>query len=92
MKNKKQDKIINFEEIRPRILAELDKRFESMGISESVSLVDGFVSQPFTMELSSTYVIGGPIIPMIMLVGEDSGRIYFFALRAILKDIIDEEI
>lgn len=86
MENKNQQKIINFEDVKEEILTELKNRYNELEISEPVSLVDGFVNQQFGMELSSSIVIGGPIIPMIMLLGKKSGRIYFFALKAILKE------
>ena len=38
-------------------------------------------------ELTGAFVIGGPTIPMIAVVGNNSGRIYFFALKALLPDI-----
>ena len=83
--NKQQNKIF-FNEIKPKILAALQAN-PKVEIKESVSLVDGFVSQPISMELSNSVMLGGPMIPMIMLVGNESGQIYIFALKAILKDI-----
>ena len=82
-----EKKTLKFEEVKSRIVSELEKRYENLGITEEVTIIDGFVNQPFTMELSNTFMIGGTTIPMIMLVGKDSGRIYFFALKAIIKDI-----
>jgi hypothetical protein len=80
-------KIIKFEEIREKIVSELKHRSKKFRIEESVTLLDGFVNTPFGKELSDSFVIGGPTIPMIMLVGNDSGQIYFFALKAIIPDI-----
>lgn len=80
-------KIIKFSDIRQDIIFELHKRAQDIGIAESVTLVEGFVNQPFGMELSGTYIIGGPTIPMIMLLGNTTGRIYFFALKALLRNI-----
>lgn len=78
---------IKFDDIRPRIINALKEHSKNSGIAESVSLVDGFVSQPFSMQLSDSIIIGGPTVPLIMLVGNESGQIYFFALKAILKDL-----
>lgn len=80
-------KLVKFEEIKDQIIAELEKRSAIIQISEPVTLVDGFLNEPFSKELSDTFVIGGPTVPMIMLVGNDSGKIYFFALKALLRDI-----
>lgn len=82
-------KRIRFSEIKDDILSALTNKMENNGLSlgERVSLIDGFVNQPLSLELSGSFVIGGPSIPMIMLVGEKSGRIYYFALKAILPEI-----
>jgi len=77
---------IKFEDYKQRITNALRGR-GNIGISEPVTLIDGFISQPLQAELTGAFVVGGPAIPMIMLVGNSSGRIYFFALKAILPDI-----
>ncbi|MBX9831113.1 hypothetical protein K2X40_04090 [Candidatus Babeliales bacterium] len=84
---KAQDKVIKFSDIKEEITKVLNSRSKKMGIKESVTLFDGFVRQPFNPELSSTYVIGGPTVPMIMLVGNETGQVYFFALKAVLDNI-----
>jgi len=88
--NKKKD-ITKFENIKDRIIDHLDNIIDKteMGIYEEVDLIDGFVNLPFTLELSSNLIIGGSTIPMIMLCGRDSGRIYFFALKAIIEEMQD---
>jgi hypothetical protein len=45
------------------------------------------MNEPFSKEISSSFVIGGPTVPMIMLLGNNSGQIYLFALKIILPDI-----
>lgn len=75
--------IIKFETVKQDIIKALEK--QKLVIAEPVSLVDGFVNQPFNMQLSNSIEIGGPTIPMIMLLG-NSGQIYLFALKAIIKD------
>jgi hypothetical protein len=85
MEDKKQKKMLKFEEIRQEILDELNKRNKCIGISEPVTLVDGFVNHPVNMELTSSLMLGGATIPMIMLLGTQSGIIYLFALKALLK-------
>ena len=85
MSNNQQPKKIKFDEIKQDILSALQQKAETLG--EPVSLIDGFVSSPFSTELSDSVILGGPTIPMVMLVGDNSGRLYFFALKAILKSI-----
>lgn len=79
------EKII-FENYKSKIITALKQKGD-LKISEPVTLIDGFVNQPLQGEISGSITIGGPSIPMIMLIGNNSGRIYFFALKAILPDI-----
>lgn len=85
MENNQIQGITKFADKKQDILKELEKRLADSGISEDVTLIDGFVNQPVYMELTDSLVLGGPTIPMIMLLGKKSGRIYLFALKAILK-------
>ena len=78
-------KIIKFDEIKIELLEALNKK--NLHLPEKVTIVDGFVNQPLSMELSGSFIIGWPSVPMIMLVGVESGRIYYFALKAILPSI-----
>lgn len=78
---------IKFSDYKEKITKALTQKQPFLGISESVSLVDGFINQPIQQELSGNIVIGGPTIPMIAVVGNTSGRIYYFALKALLPDI-----
>ena len=87
MDNNQTQKTIVFEKIKEQIITALQDPSKNLGIDEPVTLFDGFVNQPFCTELSGTFIIGGPTIPMIMLVGNNSGRVHFLALKAILKDI-----
>ena len=84
-----QPKIIKFSEIKERLVQALNLKLSQnkLSVNEKVTIVDGFVNQPLSMELSGAFVIGGPAVPMIMLVGNDSGRVYYFALKAILPDV-----
>ena len=69
------------------MVEDLNKLMDDLGINESVSIVDGFANQPFQKELSGSFKIGGNTIPMVMLVGNKTGRVYYFALKALLPDI-----
>jgi hypothetical protein len=64
----------------------LSDKSTSLGIQEKYILIDSFINPPIYNELTEDFVLGGPTIPMIALVG-DSGRIYFFALKALLPKI-----
>lgn len=81
-----KNKVIKFEDIKARIAAKINSNITLLGLNEPVSLVDGFVNQPISMELSGSFILGGPTIPMVMIVGNKTGRIYLFALKALLPD------
>lgn len=82
--------IVSFDEIRDKI-ADLftDERLEKANIHESVSLIDGFYVPDFRKEVNHDLIIGGPYIPLVMLVGDESGQIYFFALYALFPELRD---
>jgi len=84
-----QPPTIVFSHIKPQLLMVLNKKeqYDELHLPEKTTIIDGFVNQPLSTELSGSFVIGGPSIPMIMLVGNESGRIYYFALKAILPSI-----
>ena len=78
---------IKFSEYKQRIIDALNSRSPQLGINEPITLVDGFINQPLQIEFTGGLVIGGPAIPMVAVVGNNSGRIYYFALKALLPDI-----
>jgi hypothetical protein len=84
-----QPKIIKFIEIKGDLIKELNLKLtqKKIQINEKVTIIDGFVNQPLSMELSGSFIIGGPAVPMIMLIGNDSGQIYYFALKALLPNV-----
>jgi len=51
------------------------------------TIVEGFIMQPISSEVSGNMIIGGPTIPLVAIVGNTSGRMYYFALKALLPDI-----
>jgi hypothetical protein len=83
----RQKQKIKFDEIKDKVLSALHERAEIINIAESVTLVEGFLNEPFSTELSTSIIIGGPTIPMVMLVGNESGKIYFFALKTLVKEL-----
>lgn len=80
-------KPIKFEEYKQQILDSLNSRGASLGLNEPVTLVDGFFNFPLQKEMTGDLVIGGPTLPAVLLVGQNSGRLYFFALKVLLPDV-----
>lgn len=86
-------RIIKFEDIKDRLNQALHKRDEQklLHINEPVTLVNGFIKSPLSKEISASVVLGGPEIPMVALLGKQSGRLYFFALKALISDLEESE-
>lgn len=82
-----EKKILKFSDHKEEIIRALNERAPQHGIQEPTSLVDGFINQPIQKEFTGGLVIGGPAIPMVAIVGNNSGRIYFFALKVLLPDL-----
>ncbi len=78
---------IKFSDYKEEILKALNEKVSSHGILEPTSLIDGFINQPIQKELTGAFVVGGPTIPMVAVVGNNSGKIYYFALKALLPNI-----
>lgn len=75
---------IEFKDVKQAVLDELEKR--ELHINEPVNIVDGFINLPYQLAITNHFILGGPTIPLVMLVG-NSGRMYYFALKSILKDL-----
>lgn len=77
---------LKFSDLKWKIIEELKKR--DLWIHEPITLVDGFINQPIYDELTWSFVIWWPTIPMVMLIGNNSWRLYFFAAKALLPNDI----
>jgi hypothetical protein len=84
----KSEVVIRFEDIKDELRAEINKRIKYIDLGERLTLFKGFIKIHYEPEgLSPECILGGPAIPMVILVGEDSGQLYFFALKKLLPDI-----
>jgi len=81
---------INFNSIKNELQNALQERIRLthlVGETAGFTLVEGFLNSPLQTEISGSLVIGGPNIPMVAIVGNSSGRMYFFALKAVLPNL-----
>jgi hypothetical protein len=80
---------LKFEDLKPRISTALTVRLNALSLNQEggFTLVDGFIMQPLSNEISGSLVLGGPSIPLVAVVGKTSGQMYYFALKALLPDI-----
>jgi len=76
---------IKFEDYKQRITDAIQAKLRVTPIvgENGFALVDGFIMQPLSNEVSGNIVIGGPTIPLVAIVGNTSGRMYYFALKAL---------
>ena len=84
----KEKKII-FEDVKEEILAALNKVRDDAGITEPVGLIEGFFNNQLNTEPTNKLFLSGPYVPMVMLVGEKTGRLYLFALKALLPGRVE---
>ena len=78
----------SFEELKPRIQKAIEAKLKGSPIAgeDDFILVDGFFMLGFQKEISGSFVIGGPSVPAVAIVGKTTGRIYYFALKVLLPD------
>jgi len=79
---------INFNEYKDRIISALENkgfRMRTEGVNvQQYALIDGFINQPIYNQLSNNVVIGGPTVPMIMIVKIGTGELSFFPVKALI--------
>jgi hypothetical protein len=81
---------LNFDQYKVRITNAIQQRIAQSSLPGEVSgftLVDGFIMQAIQETLGEGLVLGGPAIPMVAIVGNATGRVYFFAFKALLPDV-----
>lgn len=85
---------IKFQDYKDKIITALTRKGYSFvrktgvtQIDDSYSLIDSFINQPIQNEISGNVIIGGPSLPMIVIIHNGTGRLEFFALKALLPDI-----
>ena len=75
---------MNFEELKPKIIEELQKRAPRLKCPvcnhNRMTLVDGFFNRPIQKDLSGAFVLGGPSIPTVGIVCENCGNLLEFAV------------
>jgi hypothetical protein len=74
---------IKFEDYKVRITEAIQTKLRQAPITgeNGFTLIEGFIMQPLSNEAS--LIIGGPTIPLVAIVGNTTGRVYYFALKAL---------
>ena len=80
---------MTFETLKPEISEALNQKIRLMelkGETQGFTIVDGFVMQSLQNQTAGIS-IGGKSVPTVLVVGNSTGRIYHFALKALLPNI-----
>lgn len=83
-------KEIKFEDYKARITDKITQNVLSKNIiidPEGFILFDGFFNIPFQPILNGSINLGGPTIPAVAIIGNSTGLIHYFALKALVPDI-----
>jgi len=75
-----------FNTLLPR-LTEVLKKLDSMPGESSVTLVKGFVHHTITQQMPNKFINPHEYMPTIAVIGNSTGRIYLFAVKALLRDL-----
>lgn len=80
---------VKFSEIKDKLQQELQKKLNTAQFpgEGGFTLIEGFMALPLYGEVSNNVIIGGPTLPIVGIVGNTSGRLYTFALKAILPEV-----
>lgn len=80
---------VKFLDIKDKLQSALKEKLENTPIhgEEGFTLIEGFMVTSILNEISNNIFIGGPNIPTVGIVGNTSGRIYTFALKAVLPNV-----
>lgn len=73
-----------FQEIKPRILKALEDKKIFIEGEEALDLIDGFTIVPL-QESHMKLLPEARSLPLVMLLGRTTGRMYFFALYSLIS-------
>jgi hypothetical protein len=83
-------KKIEFKDIKHELGLKLNDLLKGGFISgedDGFTMIEGILMQPIQNEISSSLMLCGPTVPSVAIVGNKSGRIYYFALKKLLPRI-----
>lgn len=79
--------ILKFDDIKQKIIEELQKRVPNLkcpicGKGDMI-LADGFISHQLNKELTGSFILGGPTIPIVAVICEYCGHTMEFSVGAL---------
>ena len=73
---------MKFEDVREKVLEKLNSAEFRSSVGEELMLANGFVNQSLA-SAEGEIVIGGSVLPMVMAIGKNTGKVHFFAFKAL---------
>lgn len=52
-----------------------------------LTIIDSFVNQPIQESLNGNIIIGGPTLPLVVIVCEKCGNVQYYALRKLVPSV-----
>lgn len=82
-------KPINFENYKQSIIKAIKEKLEIKNIKSEggFDLIEGFFNRPIQTKIAGKIIIGGKTVPMVAIAEKKTGRMHFFALKALLPEI-----
>ena len=85
---KKKPASIKFSEIESELKEIIKNKYCILQSKrEGFAIVQGFFNTPIHQALEGNIIIGGPSVPMVAIVGQESGLIHFFALKVLMPEL-----
>jgi len=77
---------VKFEDVKDILMEKLSPKLDLINPNEEFILMEGFISSPYTTELSNVLLIGGPTIPLVMVFGKKTSLMYFFSYKDLMEE------
>ena len=83
----KPDILVCFKDYKEELTQKINDKKRKKGIDEELVLMEGFVQHVFSPHLTGSIHLTGKYVPIVMAVGRESGRVYYFALKVLIPNI-----
>lgn len=84
----KIEKGTKFRDIQKQVNDSIESKWDKLGINESVTMIDTFFYIHGNTEYSSSALETNRYIPCVVLVGDETGRVYTFSLLFLVPDLL----
>ena len=78
---------MKFKDYKKEIVEELKDRLNKIPLQEKATLIEWFFYPHICDKYTSVISLWWPTVPMVGVVWDESGRVYFYALKALLSNL-----